>query len=55
MRAKTIAAAAVLDDDDREFLRSTLAGCRVAPAALPDDRATKIALEAAIRRMATEE
>lgn len=62
MNDRLMKALAALDDDDREFLRSAwgvpkfmLAGFRVAPADVPDDRATKIALEAAICRMATEE
>ena len=69
MNDRLMKALAALDDDDREFLSAAwrflsaawgvpkfmLAGFRVAPADVPDDRATKIALEAAICRMATEE
>lgn len=62
MNDRLMKALAVLDDDEIEFLSAAwgvpkfmLAGCRVAPADVPDDRSTKIALEAAIRRMATEE
>ena len=61
-RPKLIESLAVLDDDEIEFLSAAwgvpkfmLAGFRVAPADVPDDRATKIALEAAICRMATDE